>query len=450
MYRYYSNILSYELSQMIKKFKTQISKILPISVKNIRYRYKWKVIQHEKYIDSKIFSLKNSGRPIKILFIISSLPMWRSQRLYELLIADDRFDPKIIICPFKRYNEEERVNYINEISAYLSSCGVNDYVIDDKDFDLDQFLNADFNPDIIFPSQGYNNIYGNKLDLEWNRERIYCNIPYALMTVLSTAYNHYFQNLCWKFYIPSALHLKTAKKMMANHAKNVIIVGEPDYDKFVESKRDPWKMMKDGKKRKRVIWAPHFSIGPKDTLHRASFLWLYDEMLKIAYEYRDSIQFVFKPHPHLHNAICNFDCWGEDWANQYYDKWSSMENTQLEEGYFTDLFKFSDAMIHDCGSFTGEYMFVNKPVMFTTQNEKFIREGADDFGLKCLDLHYIGKSIDDIRNFLDNIVIKENDNLKEERSRFYQEYLIPPNGKSVAENIYDDLLKSFGFSKNNF
>lgn len=429
-------------------FRQTIVTHTPCWIKNIVYRHRWKIKQNNKNIANKISRLRSSGRAVKILFIISNLPMWRAQRLYNLLKKDLRFEPKIIVSPFQRYNEDECDKIKHQVISYLTERGISDYLIADTNLNLEKFLDIDFDPDIIFPSQYYDNVYGNKLDYLWNRKRIYCYIPYGLNTVKEQfAYNSEFHNNCLKFYQASILHLKTAKRMMANKGKNIVVVGEPDYDKFIECKSDPWKKITDGKQRKRIIWAPHFSINPTDILHRASFLWLYDEMPNIAVEYKDSVQIAFKPHPNLHNALCQLEGWGARYTQEYYNKWALMENTQLEEGDFMDLFKYSDAMIHDSGSFTGEYLFVNKPVMFTTKNVNALREGADDFGLRCIDLHYIGKDIDGIRSFIEDVVLKENDKLKEERSSFYNEYLIPPNGKSVAENIYNDLLESLGFSK---
>ncbi|MDE6284511.1 MAG: CDP-glycerol glycerophosphotransferase family protein [Bacilli bacterium] len=313
----------------------------------------------------------------------------------------------------------------------------------DDDCDLKEYMD-NFDPHIIFPCQPYNQLHGNILDFEHNKHRIYCYIPYGISIIKDDlTYNLEFHNLCWRFYLANNLHYQTALELMANKAINVKIVGEPDYDKFISESIDPWKKITDGKKRKRVIWSPHFSIQPNEYLHHSSFLWLFDEMIKIAKEYQDKIQIAFKPHPHLYSVLCSLDNWGENKAKEYYRIWAEMKNTQLEEGDYIGLFKFSDAMIHDCSSFTGEYLFVNKPVLFTSKNIKSIRDESNDFALKCLDLHYIGQSIEDIHFFIDNIVLHNHDTLKSDREIFYNDYLIPPGNKKVAENIFNDLYESF-------
>ena len=44
--------------------------------------------------------------------------------------------------------------------------------------------------------------------------------------------------------------------------------------------------------------------------------------------------------------------------------------------------------------------------------------------------------------FLENVVLGGNDPMKEQRLAFYNQYLLPPGGKSVAENIYQEIVDS--------
>lgn len=431
---------------MAQYFRSLVKKFLPEFLKRRIYLYRFG--ENKRKRNAQLERLKTSSRPVRVLFIASSLPMWKGQGIYELLAKDNRFDPQIIIAPFFRFNKEEARRYSDDITEYLNQKGINAKRTIDRNFDLEHYL-ATFDPDIVFPCQHYEGIYRNRLDVQCNKQRIYCYIPYGLIIDDNEEFfNTDFLNLCWKFYLPTKMLKEIAIKKMVNKGKNVKIVGDPDFDKFYGKSNNPWKEISDGKIRKKIIWAPHFSINPTEILHRASFLWLFDVMLKIANEYKDSIQFAFKPHPNLHSVLCILEGWGKEKTDEYYNKWSSMYNSQLEEGNFIDLFSHSDAMIHDCSSFTGEYLYVNKPVLFTSQNLETIRKESNEFGIKCLDMHYIGKSVKDIRWFIDEVVLKDNDRMKSEREDFYNNYLVPPNGQSVAENIYYDMLKSLGLSPN--
>ena len=135
--------------------------------------------------------------------------------------------------------------------------------------------------------------------------------------------------------------------------------------------------------------------------------------------------------------------WGKDKATRYYSEWEKRENTQLEEGEFIDLFMTSDAMIHDSGSFCVEYHYSGKPVMYIANNfeEQLTEKG--DFGKTAMRLHYVGKCKEDIINFIENVILRGDDPMKMDREHFYKKYLLPPNGKSVAENTMDVFLKTF-------
>lgn len=391
---------------------------------------------------NRALEVGRKGR-IKVLFIAANLPMWRAQGLYELLLKDRRFDARVIVTPFERNSVEEAKTQADKFKELFSARRLEaPKAVVDEGFDLDKWL-EDFNPDVIFPCQQYEIVHGNALDLKWNMHRLQVFIPYGIPTMKHQfVYNTTFHNQFLRIYHATDLHLKSARRLMCNNAENVRIVGEIDFDKFQKASDDPWKKIDDGHSRKRIIWAPHFTIHG-GYIHRAGFLWLCDEMLEIAREYATRIQIAFKPHPHLYSVLCQSEMWGKDRTDKYYELWASMANTQLETGEFADLFRFSDAMVHDCASFTGEYMFVRKPVMFTSKEIRQIRKDADDYGAKCLDMHYIGKSADDVRRFIEEVVLAGNDPMEQQRTDFYNRYLLPPNGRSVAENIYHDMVEIF-------
>ena len=58
-----------------------------------------------------------------------------------------------------------------------------------------------------------------------------------------------------------------------------------------------------------------------------------------------------------------------------------------------------------------------------------------------MNLHYVGKEKQDIIDFIENVVLKGDDPLKPRRQQFKQDYLLPPNGKTVAENTMDVLIR---------
>ena len=248
--------------------------------------------------------------------------------------------------------------------------------------------------------------------------------------------------MAWKLFYSTELHRKDAIQYSMNKGKNVEIVGYPNADNFLSGTyRNVWK--KQNTPKKRIIWAPHYTIFSGGYLCQSNFLSIAENMIDLAKNYTDKIQFAFKPHPKLYTELCNHKDWGKQKAEAYYQQWQTMENTQLESGEYIDLFMTSDAMIHDSSSFTVEYHYSQKPVMFITNNYEEHLEGKSEFGKLAMEQHYIGKDQEDIIQFIENVVLKGNDPMKAGREDFFKQYLFPPNGKTVAQNTMDVFIKAF-------
>ena len=85
--------------------------------------------------------------------------------------------------------------------------------------------------------------------------------------------------------------------------------------------------------------------------------------------------------------------------------------------------------------------------MFMSQHIEQAKACVNDFGKMAYEMHYIGKSVDDIDNFVEQQVMNGIDPMKEQRDGFFKAHLLPPQGKTVAQNIYQDMLNSLGFGE---
>ena len=125
--------------------------------------------------------------------------------------------------------------------------------------------------------------------------------------------------------------------------------------------------------------------------------------------------------------------WGEERTNAYYRQWEEMPNCQLEERDYVDLFIGSDAMMHDSCSFTTEYLYQKKPVMYLLKNNP--QEVFNDFGIMSFSQHYTGRTREEIDKFLTQVVLQGDDPLRESREKFFNQYLGPYKGCLPSENI---------------
>ena len=154
-------------------------------------------------------------------------------------------------------------------------------------------------------------------------------------------------------------------------------------------------------------------------------------------KYKDQVQFVFKPHPLLKGKLYNAEGWGREKANAYYEAWANAENSAFIDTDYVDLFKSSDALIHDCGSFIVEYLYVQKPVMHLNTGQ--IKEELNVEAMEAYQAHYLMNKTEDIEKFITEVVLKGKDTKREDREADYKKLLIPPHNHLVADNILNEI-----------
>ena len=409
---------------------------------NYLWLHLWQYRATERRHQRLVEQLRKEKRPIKVVFIAIDVAYWRYQHVYELMEKDNRFKPTIVLSPCIGHAHQEQE--MERLRAYFDARGIS-YV--DYDFNGEPFcIREEIYPDLVFFPQPYEHLLCKRHDCLNFYDRLPCYMPYGFwISTGKLSYNMHFHNRAWRIYHCTSLHLKEAQRVADNKGRNVRITGYSNADDFLCPHHDnPWRQMADGKLRKRIVWAPHFSIIAKSSKlpPRSNFLWMAELMVTLAKEYKDRIQIAFKPHPALLTQLYQHPEWGRERTDSYYDLWRTMENTQLETGEFIDLFMTSDAMIHDSGSFVVEYHYTKNPAMFVSKDMTPILESLTDFGKEAHNIHYIGADENDIRRFIDDVVLQGKDPMRSQREQFFRDYLLPPNGKSVAQNVVDDIVES--------
>ena len=294
------------------------------------------------------------------------------------------------------------------------------------------------NPDIIFYQKPYT-YYPESFLYRRNLNALFCYTNYAFHSLLAdwANKNDFFQ-LVWQNYYENESAFTDLKRKYPEAASNIVVTGLPITDLFLnENHEDRWK--KTDEKYKRIIWAPHFSISDGGCLNYSTFLSIAEEILDFVKTTSLPVQMAFKPHPLLKSQLYDYSSWGKEKTDWYYSEWEKQPNTQLEIGEYVDLFMTSDAMIHDCGSFTIEYHHTLKPVMYLI-NGKEHTGMMNSFAKEAYALHYNGPDIQDIRHFIENIVLGGCDYVLEKRKAFFESYLVPPHQQSAAENMIQSIL----------
>ena len=296
-------------------------------------------------------------------------------------------------------------------------------------------------PDIIFYTNPYKGLIDDRYYIYRFRDLLTVYVTYGFGNTkdFSFNFNQPLHNLVWRNYVETSKHLDYARLGGNNNGRNAVVTGYLGIEDLIDTqykvKNNYWKFLEN--QRKRIIWAPHHTLEPVGPIHFSCFLDYCDFMVEMAKKYADKIQIAFKPHPLLRSKLEHF--WGEEKTNSYFENWANMPNTALVEGDYTDLFLTSDAMIHDSGSFLIEYLYVNKPVM-RTSNGIPLEDLFNDFTLDALKNYYHAYKTDDVEEFINN-VIEGVDPLKEQRTRYVNDVLMPKKGLP-SENILNDIINS--------
>lgn len=396
----------------------------------LRQRIEEKLARHQK---------------IRVCFFEPRIACWQFGKIYDLMAHSDIFEPIVVAIPFFTMGDEAMIKYMDETYDALLEKGYR--VVKGYDKETRTYLNikAELEPDVVFYSMYWKNHFQENSYIT-NFLDVYTFLySYGYDTVRyqdRAGYNYELQNKVTRYYLPTKIHKGIAEDNMDNHAENVYVSGCLKFDYLLDPGYIPKDVWKRGGRGKRVIWAPHHTLAERLPYAQCcAFLDLYDFMLELAEEYQDTIQFAFKPHPMLKPRL--YRLWGKRRTDEYYRKWADGANTQFEDGEYFDLFLTSDAMILDSVSFIPEYTATGKPAFFTYGKDT--RFPVNRFGRAITQYLYRNDDpetlFDDIRAYLDHVVLQGEDEKKAERDRFVQRFMLSEDGRSAAEHIYEDMRR---------
>ena len=376
------------------------------------------------------------NKKINIAFIVFDPSIWKYERLYRLLELDGRFIPTIVfaVANFQDSKESLTKNQAFFSRTYNTLGGFDSATYNHKDF------HKKLHPDIVVTSAPYNYFHKNFNIYKMTKYlTIYAQYGINLHYIKSVFINDH-NNLLWRCYVESDYHLHLYNswlKELGLSNYNLRSCGYPGADDIKQIIYDTDSL--PIKKRKLVIWAPHWSIDKSSKfISIGTFLDYYLIMVDIAKDYSEDIDFVLKPHPLLTKWLSKKEFLGGDLTNEYFDKWKFGVNTKLKEDNYIELFNQSDAIIHDSGTFIVEYLYTMKPAAYLTNNE-FDLSFFNYYGKEALKSYQIIKNKNEITYFLDNLLAGIDPKL-EQRRGFFNKYL--RDHHNASECIYRDVLDS--------
>lgn len=415
------------------------------------------VMEHGK---SRIRKKVQNGEKIKIAFLAISAAEWPAEKVYRLLESDERVECCVVVSPLADRDPESRRDNYRQTFDFFRQNG----------YDVRGGYDEESDTCVLWPDLGGMPDIVIHLTTWWDSlPNIYkvvffplscinCYIPYGIYTANSIdgsyvryhVYNKDFVNLMWKVYADSLRNLEGYQEYGFLQGRNAACSGYAKMDYFYDSKKweeeeikKIWKIPSNKKAEdmKKIIIAPHHAILGYGGIKFSTFPMNAFFLLYLAEKYRDSISFILKPHPNLRFRAVEAKVFESYEAyDAYLAKWDALPNARVvQEAGYLDIFATSDGMIMDSASFIAEYMYVNKPLLFLRRNG----QAFNKLGEKLLQAYHLagGDNYTEIENFLQDIILKENDVKKDVREKIWKEELdyMRINQCTASEYIYEDI-----------
>ena len=348
------------------------------------------------------------NRPLRVIFPISSLAKWKMQAIFDLMRNSKHYEPIVALTVFdleRGLKKEDRISAIATVRNYCTEHQM--AYVEAYDIGTGRFLSFKrFNPDIVW--------YQDPWDIDRRQSpgvtanfALTCYVPYFVQNYgfLLMDCLQLFHRYIWRHF---TLNDEWAKIFMAeqDHTSGrvgeVIGLGHPMLDQF----NDP---VSEDTHEKLIIYAPHFSCGIEE---RYSTFLEYGEKILLYAQNHPEVKWAFKPHPTLHHTLIEILGHDEQIVDDYYAAWGKIGEVCLG-GDYVQLFKRSCALVTDCASFLIEYACTGKPIIrLVSRDPKF---PPHPISQKLFNTYYNANDWDEIQEYIDRIVMREDDYKKAER-----------------------------------
>lgn len=402
-----------------------------------------KIIQ--KKLQKSVEKLREKEK-IKVAFLQMYPANCQTFSVFAKMLEDKRFEPYFITTLDIMRDKKHSLKVYNDNVQFLESKYGKERVLRGYDEKSDTFI--DYSDD--FDMMTTNNPYENFCD-KYHTARFWAskNIPIFYISyfymgreqITRLNLRSQFFIYVWRHFIENKIVLDIAKKSQKLlRGSNMVLTGYPKMDEYalIESK------LKDSIESSRplIIISPHHTIYDDNPNNVGSFLQFYETLLDLPQKY-PQIDFVFRPHPVLFYVL-RTEIWDEKRAQEYYDKMLSFNNVRFSnEANYLELFAKSSALIHDCGSFGAEYLYTGKPCAYMWRDDLESRNILTPFGRACIDAHYPLRKSQDFYDFIDNVILKGQDCMKESRTTFAKNEVMI-NYPHATDKVMESIKGSVG------
>lgn len=395
------------------------------------------------YISRK---LPVSHQQIKVVFLVHHITSFDSIRgIYQKMVNDPIFEPILASIP-KRFKGEYGFSDGDDVHNFFEEENLPHIRFQLSNISYASYLLKMITPDIVFRQSPWDHDVPDPFssrNLSFTRV---CYVPYYGFNLVEMCADHNedghadqeFHRICWRIYCENEETFLNMKKASIRGGDNMRLSGHPKLDMIKNYVNQPEWPIKSEKRKFRLIWAAHHSIGVLGGINFGTFNYVYNDMLAWAKEDQD-IEIIFRPHPVLFSVLGIQGVMTPDQIKGFFDAWNALPNTYIStEGKYGPSFAASDALLTDGISFLIEYqLFEKKPLLFLERKNhapfnatgKLVESGT-----------YKVNTIAEARKFIDEYRQNKADPKASQRQAIVRELM--PFAGQAADIIVNDIKNS--------
>ncbi|MBR2941764.1 MAG: hypothetical protein IKB82_00025 [Clostridia bacterium] len=401
-------------------------------------RYRLVLAHYKRVLPVLKKRLKEEGK-IKVGFVVLFSSTFTYRPIFEEMMRSDVFDPYIVVVPdvsrSEAFRNEQFARAVEELSAKYPGRVVQGY---DPATGVHTDIGETYG--VLFFANPYDGMVAPeyKVPRFWksNVLLLYAYYGFASVTYGRVVMQTDMYNSVWKLLLDTQMSLEDLKIHQPVGGVNGVVTGYVKMDELAQ-------IPVNTDRRKRVLVCPHHTVMDWTPLNISNFRAYAQDMLELPRRY-PQIDFVFRPHPMLFDNLRKHGIWTQEQIAAYLQAIEDTPNMVYSfEGDYMELFVNSDAMIHDCSSFTGEYLFTEHPCCYMIKPDTKLEEVYTPLGMKCLEQYYPAYRWQDVTDFIDRVVLGGEDPKKQAREAFVRETLkigYPNSAKNVVQMIYDAII----------
>lgn len=418
--------------QLIQIYKLLIPERLRQRIAAIPVWQKWR---NQKLVkDGERFAAKSrrnrvqDGR-IHVAFLETRRGFWLNHAsIYEAMKADGTFDVQVFAVPKRSPAGDMDWEEYRKVIGFFGTEGipcVHAYDLEKREWNNPLSFGL---PDIVFLCQPYDFQHNFMYTSHFlNR---FCQV--AILNYGFTIANLFFRAPCLEncqyIFCESNQLFEVFLQYSPELADRLIVAGHPSLDAYLrplaDSQHIPFKSLQS---RRRIVWAPHFTVaGGKTALQVSNFFEYFETFIQLAEDHPE-LEIVMRPHPALFTFMVDCGMKTKREAEECRERFEALPNAFIYEGAeYISLFRQSDAMVLDSLSFIAAYAPSGKPVCFLESGK---RARLNPVAERLLHAYYAAWDAEEIREFVERVVLGGDDWRKAEREAAVKKLIyIPPEG----------------------